>query len=197
MENTILKINASARHEGSSSRKLVEQLTDGLKELNSAHVIERDISVGIPIIDENWISAGQTQKADRTSTDIAALATSEKLISELRLADTLVIGVPIYNFGVPASLKAWIDQVCRAGETFSYSEDGPIGLLEGKTAYVVVTSGGVESGSAIDFATNYMKHVLGFIGISDVHVVKADQLQLTGDIKMAEASDRISLLTAA
>lgn len=197
MTNTILQINASARHEGSSSRILIDELTNRLQSTHGSNVIVRDISVGIPIINEAWITASQTPKANRTPTNLAALSNSDMLISELRLADTLVIGVPIYNFGIPASLKAWIDQVCRAGETFSYTENGPVGLLEGKTAYVVITSGGVESGSALDFATNYMKHVLGFIGISDVHLIKADQLLSAGNSKMHDAKEQILRLIAA
>ncbi|MEP0518630.1 MAG: NAD(P)H-dependent oxidoreductase [Hyphomicrobiales bacterium] len=197
MTNTILKINASARHGGSSSRILVDELSSRLQYANASNMIERDISIGIPIIDEAWIAASQTSKENRTSLHRTALSSSDILISELKLADTLVIGVPIYNFGIPASLKAWIDQVCRAGETFSYTDNGPIGLLEGKTAYVIITSGGVKSGSEIDFATNYMKHVLGFIGISDVSLIKADQLLTAGSNKMLEAKEQIKDLTAA
>jgi hypothetical protein len=111
-------------------------------------------------------------------------------VAELKAADTLVIGLPIYNFGVPAALKAWVDQVARAGVTFKYSEYGPKGLLEGKRAIVAVASGGTEAGSDIDFATGYIRHVLGFIGITDVEFVTADRLMLDADGTMAKASNR-------
>ncbi len=88
----------------------------------------------------------------------------------MQAADTLVIGLPIYNFGVPAALKAWVDQVARAGVTFRYTETGPKGLLTGKRAIIAVASGGTEAGSDVDFATGYIRHVLGFIGITDVHL---------------------------
>lgn len=197
MTQTILKINASARHEGSTSRALVEQLSDRLTGISPSHVINRDVSEGLPMVDNDWILASQIAQAERTKTHNSALTISDKLIAELKVANTVIIGVPIYNFGIPASLKSWIDQICRAGETFSYTENGPIGLLEGKTAYVVITSGGVESGSSIDFATNYMKHVLGFIGITDVHFVKADQLMFASEEKLFAARSQIETLAAA
>lgn len=106
------------------------------------------------------------------------LALSDTLVGELKSADTIVIGTPVYNFAVPAALKAWIDLVARARETFQYTEDGPVGLLQGKKAYVIIASGGTKVGSEIDFAGNYLKHVLGFIGITDVTIVAADQLMM-------------------
>ena len=89
-----------------------------------------------------------------------------------------MIGVPVYNFGIPASLKAWVDLVARARETFRYSENGPVGLLEGKKAYILLASGGTPVGSDVDFASNYLKFILGFLGITDVTVIAADQLMV-------------------
>jgi len=94
----------------------------------------------------------------------------------LKNADTLVIGVPIYNFSIAAALKAWIDMIARARLTFSYSENGPVGLLQGKKAYLVVASGGVPIGSPVDFATPYLLHTLSFVGITDVEIVAAGRL---------------------
>ena len=102
-------------------------------------------------------------------------------------ADVLVIGAPIYNFSIPASLKAYFDLVARAGLTFKYTENRPEGLLKNKKAYIVVSSGGTEIGSDIDFAGNYIKHFLGFLGITDVEFVKLDQLMFGSEPKIESA----------
>jgi FMN-dependent NADH-azoreductase len=117
------------------------------------------------------------------------LAQSDELVAELRAADVLVIGLPIYNFGVPTSLKSWIDLVCRVGETFHYTENGPQGLLSGKTAYVTVASGGVPVGSPMDHATTYLTQVLNFIGITDITYIVATGLAQEPEavVKQAEA----------
>lgn len=126
----------------------------------------------------------------------AALSVSDTLIKELQSADTIVIGVPIYNFSIPASLKAWIDQVARAGVTFKYTETGPEGLLTGKRAVLVVSSGGVAVGSDYDFATGYMRHVLGFIGITDVDIVAADGNNARAEEVLAAANAAVANLAA-
>ncbi len=119
---------------------------------------------------------------------------SDSLVAELKDADVLVIGVPIYNFNVPASLKAWIDMIARARLTFRYTENGPEGLLQGKKAYLVVATGGVPVGSPVDFATPYLKHALGFIGITDVEIIAADRLNSQADEAMDSARARIAEL---
>ena len=111
-------------------------------------------------------------------------------------ADTIVIGTPIYNFSVPSTLKAWIDLVARVGVTFNYTETGPVGLLEGKRAIIAVASGGTQAGSDIDFATTYLRHVLGFIGITDVELVAADQLSMDEEGSMQRAKSAIEALAA-
>ena len=108
-----------------------------------------------------------------------------------------MIGLPIYNFGVPAALKAWVDLVARAGVTFRYTEAGPQGLLTAKRAIVAVASGGTEAGSEIDFATGYIRHVLGFIGITDVSFVTADRLMIDADGTMAKALEQVDALQTA
>ncbi len=102
------------------------------------------------------------------------------------MADIVVLGSPIYNFGVPAAVKAWIDMIVRAKEAFHYTREGPEGLLKDKTAYIVLTSGGTKAGSEIDFAWPYLRHVLGFVGITDIHLIASD---LKG-IERAEADTR-------
>ncbi|MEQ8367502.1 MAG: NAD(P)H-dependent oxidoreductase, partial [Roseicyclus sp.] len=136
--------------------------------------------------------------ADARSDDQKAkLALSDDLVAELKAADTIVIGLPIYNFGVPAALKAWVDQVARAGVTFQYSEYGPKGLLDGKRAIVVVASGGTEAGSDIDFATGYIRHVLAFIGITEVDFVAADRMMIDADATLKSANAQVEALTIA
>ncbi|WP_106753108.1 FMN-dependent NADH-azoreductase [Pannonibacter carbonis] len=185
---TILKIDASARKAGSMTRELTDTLVTRLLDTHpSARVLTRDVSAGLPVVDEAWVGANFTDPAERSSEQKLKLALSDTLVAELKAADVLVIAAPIYNFGIPASLKAWVDLVARARETFRYTENGPEGLLKGKKAYVVVASGGVPVNSPVDFATPYLKQVLAFIGITDVTVIAADQLMMDGDAKRAAA----------
>ena len=170
----ILEISASARYEGSISRDLTTDLINALEDRNgSVDIKRRDLSKGLPFVDEEWIAANTTPEEERTEDHRLTLVRSDELVAEVQDAHVLVIGTPIYNFSVPAVLKAWIDMICRARLTFRYTETGPQGLLTGKKAYVLVPSGGVEMGSAVDFATPYLRHALGFIGISDVEFVGA------------------------
>jgi FMN-dependent NADH-azoreductase len=125
-----------------------------------------------------------------------AFVVKDTLVAELQHADNIVIGAPVYNFGVPSVLKAWIDQIVRAGLIFNYTENGPVGLLEGKRAIVAMASAGMPIGSEIDFASGYLRHILGFIGITDVQIIAADQLRAnqskaieTAYQKIAELSD--------
>lgn len=195
--NTILRVDASMRREGSVSRELSDKLIERLSGAET-RVITRDLLENpLPFINEAWIGANFTDPAERSDEQRAALAASDALIEEVRAADTLVIGVPLYNFSVPAALKARIDMIARARETFRYTENGPVGLLEGKKAYLVVTSGGVPVGSENDFASGYMRHVMGFIGIKDVTIIEAGQLNFVGEEKVAAANDAINTLDAA
>ena len=175
----ILELNASGRHGDSVSRMLSAEVVGAIEErLANAAIVRRDLAAGIGFVNNAWIDAAFA------SGDAAAapgLAESDALIAELKAADVLVIGTPIYNFSIPAALKAWFDQVARASVTFRYTQDGPVGLLEGKKAYVVVASGGVPVGSPVDFATPYLRHMLGFLGISDIEFIAADSLSSRGD----------------
>ena len=196
MARNILHIDASARTQGSISRALSQDLVDKLSG-PATTVVKRDIGLTpLPIVTENWVGANFTPDADRTPEQVETLQLSDTLIAELDAAYTLVRGVPIYNFGVPAAFKAWVDLVARARKTFKYSEDGPVGLLTGKKAYLVIASGGTASGSAIDFATPYVRHVLGFLGIHDVTIVAADQLMAAGESKITAAQQEIEALAA-
>ena len=170
----ILEINAAARYEGSISRDLVTDLINALEDrFDGADIRHRDLAKGLPFIDEEWVTANSTPEEERSEHHRKTLSYSDELVAELQDADVLVIGAPIYNFSVPAVLKAWIDMVARARLTFRYTETGPKGLLTGKKAYVVVPSGGVPVGSEMDFATPYLRHALAFIGITEVEFVGA------------------------
>lgn len=173
----ILRVDSSMRTEGSVSRDLADKLVEQLSNANT-QVIVRDLAKGISLIDENWIGANFTDPAERSEEQKGFLAASDELVGELHDADTIVITAPVYNFHVPAALKAWIDMVARARETFRYTENGPEGLLKGKKAYVIVTSGGTVLDSEYDFVSGYLKHVLGFIGITDVSFIDGSGLML-------------------
>jgi FMN-dependent NADH-azoreductase len=144
--------------------------------------VQRDLALTPPaLLTEGWVGANFTDDADRSDEQKALLAGSDELIAELEAANTIVIGVPVYNFAIPASLKAWVDLIARARRTFRYTESGPEGLLKDKKAYLVVASGGVPVGSDYDFATGYLRHVLGFVGITDVTIIAADQQMMDGE----------------
>lgn len=193
MTKTVLRIDASARHTGSESRALTQRIVDRLAPTT---VITRDLAVAVPAIDGDWLNANWTPEDQRTDAQRETLALSDTLIAELKAADTIVIGAPIYNFGIPATLKTWVDLIARAGITFKYSESGPQGLLTGKRAIVAITSGGTQVGSEIDFASGYLRHVLGFIGITDVQFVAADQLMVDADASHAKAEAALQALAA-
>ncbi len=193
----VLRVDASARLEGSFTRQLADLMLRELDErVPGLSVSRRDVSAGLPFVDAAWIGANLTEPDARDAAHRQALAKSDELVAEVMAADVLLIATPIYNFSVPASLKAWIDQVARARLTFRYTENGPQGLLADKKAYVLATSGGTEVGSAIDFATPWLKFVLGFLGITEVEVIAADRVMLRGDAAREDAAERIAQLLA-
>jgi FMN-dependent NADH-azoreductase len=190
----VLRIDASSRGEDSVTRQLADRLVDRLREDAFLELTHRNTADGLPFVDADWIGANFTEPEVRTAAQRAALAVSDALVAELKQADVLILAVPIYNFGVPASFKAWVDLVARARETFRYTENGPVGLLVDKKAYVIVASGGTEVGSAIDFATPYLRHVLGFLGIQDVEVISAGQGMVRGEEAVLGAREAIRAL---
>ena len=201
MSNAILNIllvNASGRKNNSVSRQLSKELLDALKDSGvNAVVMKRDLADGVPFVDEDWINANFTPEEERTADQAATLSFSDGLVDELKAADIIIIAAPIYNFGIPAGLKAWIDQIARARLTFKYTASGPVGLLKDKRAVIVTASGGTEAGSAIDFASDYLRHILGFIGVTDVSQVAADKLMVDADAAMAKARGQIAAVAAA
>jgi FMN-dependent NADH-azoreductase len=195
---TLLHLDASPL-ETSISRELTRAFVATWKTANpDGTVLYRDLADRIPApINQAWVHAAYTPTDSRTAEQNALLAPSEELIQELEAADEIVIGVPMHNFSIPSTLKLWIDQIARAGRTFSYGADGVKGLLQVRKATLLVASGGVYSpGSpfaAMNFVDPYMKAVLTFLGITDVRTVAVD-----GASRLASgALDRATLLQPA
>lgn len=194
----ILQLHASGRRADSTSRLLSDELVRAIAQgEDTPSIVVRDLADGVPHVNEAWIEANLTPAEERNAAQREALAVSDSLVAELRDADVIVIGVPIYNFGVPAALKAWIDMIARARLTFRYTHNGPEGLLNDKKAYLVVTSGGVAVDSLTDFATPYLRQVLGFVGIDDVEVVNVERINQRGDEAIHAARRQIEALSAA
>ncbi|MGB5724388.1 MAG: NAD(P)H-dependent oxidoreductase [Parasphingorhabdus sp.] len=185
----LLRVDASARTAASSSRTLTDAL---IEKLAPENIVTRDLTKALPFVTEDWVGANFTDEANRTDEQKTELALSDSLVAEIVGADILVIGVPIYNFNIPAALKAWIDLIARARKTFHYTSDGPEGLLKGKKAYLMMASGGTQIGSDIDFASGYLKHVLGFIGIKDVTIIAADQQMMKGETALVQALSKLA-----
>jgi FMN-dependent NADH-azoreductase len=192
--NKILRVNASARLTGSISRKLATQTIDRFASKGPVQVTIRELSEGLPFVDEDWVRANFTRPEQRSESHKAKLALSDSLVEELKAMDTLVLATPIYNFNIPAVLKAWIDMTARVGLTFNYTEAGPVGLLDKKRAVILLASGGTALGSEIDYATPYLRHALGFLGISDVTFIAADGLGAGAEEKISAALAAINEL---
>lgn len=194
----ILHITASIRSEEQSvSRSLSGKLVESFAK-TGATVTTRDLAQNdLPFIDADRFAANLAPYADRTEAqhDLAKIA--DTLIDELKAADVIVFGVPIYNFSAPSTLKAWADLVARAGTTFRYTATGPEGLLTGKKAYIAIASGGTTVGSEIDFMSPWLKFFLGFLGIRDVEIVAADGIMgAGGEEKIAAAHEKVEQMAA-
>jgi FMN-dependent NADH-azoreductase len=197
--SNILYLTASIRSEVDSiSRGLGQSIVDGLAAKSGASVTTCDIAAGtLPFVSAERFAANLTPAGDRTPEQAELAAIADTLIAELQAADTIVIASPVYNFGPPASLKAWADLVARAGTTFRYTATGPEGLLTGKKAYLAIASGGTPMGSDIDFMSRWLIFFLGFLGITDVEMVAADGIMgADGEAKIAAAKEAAAQLTA-
>ena len=191
----ILRLDASANPAASSSRQLGDRLIERLQQAyGEIELRQRDLNQGLSFIDSSWIAANLTDADDRDPEQTERLVFSDRLIEELRHADHIVLTTPMYNFGIPATLKAWIDLIARAGVTFRYSENGPQGLLENKRVDIVITTGGAPLGSPVDFASGYLRQVFGFIGIDDVNLIGADKMNVDAEASFAGALDQIESL---
>ena len=176
----ILQINSSARTVGSHSTRLANDVVQRLQATNKeAALTLRDLGRNPhPALDEAALQALFTPADKRTPAQNERVAQDDVLIAELQATDVLVLGVPMYNFGVPAALKNWIDAIARAGVTFKYTDKGPIGLLQGKKVYVTLARGGLYRDTPADTQVPYLKAVLGFLGMTDIQFVYAEGLAM-------------------
>ena len=179
----ILQINSSARTQGSQSTVLANELTARLLAVNpGARVTLRDLAVTPqPVLDEAALHALFTPADARTPAQAERAALDDALIAEIQAADAVVLGVPMYNFGVPAQLKNWIDAIAKVKVTFAYTDKGPQGLLTGKKVYVALTRGGQYRNTPADTQVPYLKTVLGFLGMTDVEFFYAEGLNMGPD----------------
>lgn len=176
----ILQINASARSAGANSTRLADAITARLLAQNPQATVElRDLAAHPhPVLDEPALGALFTPAEQRTPEQAARVALDDALIAQVQSVDAIVLGVPMYNFGVPVQLKTWIDAIARAGVTFRYTANGPEGLLKGKKVYVALARGGLYRNTPADSQTPYLKNVLAFLGMTDVEFVFAEGLAL-------------------
>jgi len=179
----ILQINSSARREASHSTRLANRIVARLQGADAEiTLVVRDLNnTPHPTLDEVALGALFTPAEQRTAEQAARVALDDALIAEIQSADIVVLGVPMYNFGVPAPLKNWIDAISRAGVTFRYTEKGPEGLLRGKKVYVALTRGGKYRNTPADTQVPYLKTVFNFLGLTDVHFVYAEGLSMGAD----------------
>ncbi len=198
---TLLQINTSlfAAH-GQSSQLADRFVTDYLAAHPGTVRVLRDVaSDPVPHLDGARFSAFVTPAESRDAAQQAVIAHSDALIAELKSADVIVLGLPMYNFGVPSQLKSYFDHIARAGETFKYTASGPVGLVTGKKVYVFATRGGLYAGTALDTETSYVRDFLRFIGLDDVEFVYAEGLAIGPEQKeagLAKARDAITKLAA-
>ena len=188
----IYQIDSSARKEGSTSRALAKKLLDKIKKPED-EVIYRDLDDEMVFVSGLTESGMKIEKKDQTEHHKKMFELSDKLVKEIKESDIIIISAPIYNYGPPATLKAWSDLVARIGETFKFKENGRReGLLRNKKAYLVITSGGTKLNSKEDFLTPWLKFILNFFGIEKVDIISADQMALNYEKSIKEAETQIS-----
>src|SRR5690349_13174535 len=185
---TLLQLKTSLFSDhGQSSRLGADVVAQWVAANPQGEVITRDLAKNpVPHLTAERFQAFLAKPEERTTEQQAVAAYSDGLISELEQADVIVLGLPMYNFGVPSTLKAYFDHIARAGRTFRYTEKGPVGLLTGKKLIVVATRGGLYAGTPLDTQTSYIRDFLRFVGISDVEFVYAEGLAM-GDAPKAAA----------
>ncbi|MDQ1900622.1 NAD(P)H-dependent oxidoreductase [Paracoccus sp. WLY502] len=193
----ILHIDSAITGEASVSRKLTADIVAKLTATNpDATVTHRDLNDGVPAIDSAWFEAVRMAPESPTAEQQRLIAISDAYLAEVQAADVLVIGLPVYNFNLPAQLKNWLDQIARAGKSFRYTAEGPEGLLKGKRAIIAYSAAGTPIGSDFDHASGYVRFMLGFLGITDVDFVAADRLAMDRDAGLARAQEALENLAA-
>lgn len=195
----ILQINSSARAEGSHSTRLANTIVERLRaDRPDATLTVRDLGrTPHPMLDEAALQALFTPADERTQEHAARVAKDDALIAEIQAADVVVIGVPMYNFGVPAQLKNWIDAISRAQVTFRYTANGPEGLLTGKKVYLALTRGGLYRNTPNDSQTPYLKTFFGFLGMTDMQFVYAEGLALGAEAEQNALSSAFAQIELA
>ncbi len=197
MTKTLI-LNSSVQQDTSASRQLVHDLRQALNHTGQlGEVIERDLAKNeMAFLTAAQVGSFYTPADARTEEQKQIISLSDTLLSELKAADQLIIGAPMYNFGIPAVLKAWIDLICRVGESFRYTDQGPQGLLNIERAYFVIATGGVPIGSAMDFSSDYLKQIARFIGVKESYVIAAEATNKGLDAALENGRQQIALLTS-
>lgn len=197
---TLLIVNSSPRR-NAVSRRLTHHYAEQWRAANpEGRILERDLATEpLPLVTQSWIEASYTPEEHRTPEQRQLLQLSDTLIDELFTADEILLGVPMHNFSIPASLKAWIDLIARSGKTFRYSSRGAEGMIpSGKKVIAIFSSGGAYGeGSPADFQVPYLRHVLSFLGLTDLKVVRADRQGLGGEAAEQAVANAMHQLSAA
>ncbi len=187
----IYQVDSSARKKGSTSRALAKKLLEKIKK-PADEVIYRDLNDEMLFVSGLTESGMKIDEKDQTKDHKKMFELSDKLVTELKESDVVIISAPIYNYGPPATLKAWCDLAARVGETFKFKPDGRReGLLKNKRAYLVITSGGTKLNSKEDFLTPWLKFILNFFGIKKIDVISADQMAFDYEKSIKDAEDQI------
>jgi FMN-dependent NADH-azoreductase len=192
---TLLQINASINSDNGQSSQLANQFVAAFhKRRPEAKIVVRHVAAAEPVphLNAERFGAFITKQEERSAAQHAVVAYSDILINELKQADVIVLGLPMYNFGVPSQLKAYFDHIARVGATFKYTEKGPEGLLTGKKAYVFAARGGVYAGTSMDTQTSYVRNFLRFVGITDVEFVYAEGLAISPEHREACLANAIA-----
>jgi FMN-dependent NADH-azoreductase len=199
---TLLQINASINNGNGESSRLAKQFVAAFHQKHpKATIVVRDVAAAEPVphLNAERFGAFITKPEVRSAAQQAVVTYSDTLINELKQADVIVLGLPMYNFGVPSQLKAYFDHIARIGETFEYTEKGPVGKLTGKKVYVFAARGGVYEGTPMDTQASYVRDFLRFLGISDVEIIYAEGLNMGPQSKqaaLAKAEAEIARLAA-
>ena len=199
---TLLQINASIHNDRGQSSQLANQFVAAFRQSHpEANVVVRDVAASetVPHLTAERFNAFITQHEKRTAAQHSVVAYSDALIEEIKRADVVVIGLPMYNFGVPSQLKAYFDHIARAGITFAYTDKGPVGRLTGKKVYIFAARGGQYVGTPLDTQTSYVRDFLAFLGMTDVQFVYAEGLAISPQSKeagLAKAVAEIARLAA-
>lgn len=189
-------IDSSGRNEGSHGRRLTKQFVESLSNKRQIETNTLDVSQGLPFLSDSMVQSYFTPDEQRTDEHKTAITVSNSIVQSAKDADVWVMSVPIYNFSMPASFKAFFDQLIRLRETFVYGENGPVGLLENKQVFVVITSGGTEIGSEVDFLTPWLTHCLSFIGVTNIHFIKADKYSPEKDQALTQQIESMTSILA-